>query len=316
VNQGVIEIIEEPRATAGSGELSPQETRDLVWTTQQLSENVINQVQINQAFLTRLLTMEKRLEQLERAASAAEPRWNGMAKRFDALIASGGLGRQNSLYLGDNLALARVLGKFKMFIDTSDLISCAALLADGYLDLGVSNWIPTVLRERMTFVDIGAASGYFTLIAASAVGAQGRVDAIEADPRKQTLLQRNLAVNGLSRDQGHCVRQHSLSTLEVETVAAKVPESFDLLRISAGRAGLAIFEQLRPRLDRNPRTKVLLEPGLATESAALLPLLLQALEGSGYTCSRIPDNGQIERVIHVPTATGFALSTLLVERRS
>jgi len=152
VNTGVIEIMPD----AQPEELSAEQLVNLVWTTQQLSENVINQVQINQAFVARLIRLEKQLAQAEATAKAAQTRSAGLAKQVEALIAGGGLGRQNSLYLGENLALARILGRFKMFVDTSDLNSCAALLGDGYFELGVTNWIPTVLQERNTFVDIGA----------------------------------------------------------------------------------------------------------------------------------------------------------------
>jgi len=120
-------------------------------------------------------------------------------------------------------------------------------------------------------------------------------------------LQRNITVNALGRDQGHCLRQHSLPTLEAGAVAAIVPESFDILRIAAGRAGLELFTHLRPRLERNPRAKVLLEadPTVATG-------LLRSLEAAGYTCSRILDNGQIERVIQTADVVP---NVLLVERR-
>ena len=305
MNQSVKEIL--------TSELSPQEIQV---RTKQLSENVINQGQINQALLTRLLKLEGQLAGVQSEAATARQRWEGLAKRVEAVMASGGLGRQNSLYLGENLALARILGRFKMFVDTSDLVACAGLLGDGFLELGVTNWIPSVLREGMTFVDIGAGCGYFALVAAAAVGPQGRVEAIEADPRKQTILQRNINVNGLGRESGHCVRQHSLATLEVEAVAAAVPESFDLLRIAAGRAGLAILGHLLSRLQRNPRAKVLLEPGLAAESAATLPLLLRSLQSGGYTCSRILHNGQIERVMHLPANPESTLPVLLLERSS
>ena len=55
-----------------------------------------------------------------------------------------------------------------------------------------------LLRAGMTFVDVGANWGYFTLVGAHLVGANGRVLSIEADPRACRALQANLAKNGLS----------------------------------------------------------------------------------------------------------------------
>jgi predicted methyltransferase len=40
-----------------------------------------------------------------------------------------------------------------------------------------------LLNPGMTFVDVGANRGYFTLLGASLVGPAGRVVSVEADPR-------------------------------------------------------------------------------------------------------------------------------------
>lgn len=48
-----------------------------------------------------------------------------------------------------------------------------------------------------TFVDVGANWGYFTLVAAHAVGPEGRVVALEPDPRMAAELRGNVARNGI-----------------------------------------------------------------------------------------------------------------------
>jgi len=55
-----------------------------------------------------------------------------------------------------------------------------------------------LLRPGMTFVDVGANWGYFTLVGAHLVGSNGRVLSIEADPRACRALHANLAKNGIS----------------------------------------------------------------------------------------------------------------------
>jgi FkbM family methyltransferase len=55
--------------------------------------------------------------------------------------------------------------------------------------------LPALLGAGQTFVDVGAHWGYFSLLAASKVGATGRVIAVEADPRVFDVLQRSLALN-------------------------------------------------------------------------------------------------------------------------
>ena len=55
-----------------------------------------------------------------------------------------------------------------------------------------------LLRPGMSFVDVGANWGYFTLLAAHLVGKSGRIISLEPDPRIFRLLQSNLVRNGLS----------------------------------------------------------------------------------------------------------------------
>lgn len=57
--------------------------------------------------------------------------------------------------------------------------------------------VQRLLRPGMTFVDVGANWGFFTLLAAHCTGATGRVIALEPDPRLFALLQANLRRNGL-----------------------------------------------------------------------------------------------------------------------
>src|ERR1019366_1804983 len=50
----------------------------------------------------------------------------------------------------------------------------------------------------MTFVDVGACYGIYTLVAAKLVGANGRVIAFEPATRSYAVLQENIKLNGLS----------------------------------------------------------------------------------------------------------------------
>ena len=54
-----------------------------------------------------------------------------------------------------------------------------------------------ILRPGMTFVDVGANWGYFTLIGAHLVGRRGRVVSVEADPAACCALRANCARNEL-----------------------------------------------------------------------------------------------------------------------
>lgn len=54
------------------------------------------------------------------------------------------------------------------------------------------------LHPDSVFVDVGANIGYYTLIAASIIGEQGRVFSFEPDPENFSLLQRNVEHNRVS----------------------------------------------------------------------------------------------------------------------
>ncbi|MEQ8178413.1 MAG: FkbM family methyltransferase [Amphiplicatus sp.] len=58
--------------------------------------------------------------------------------------------------------------------------------------------LDNILREGMTFLDIGANAGFYTVFAAKKVGLSGEVIAFEPSRRESSTLQRNIAVNKLA----------------------------------------------------------------------------------------------------------------------
>jgi FkbM family methyltransferase len=69
-----------------------------------------------------------------------------------------------------------------------------------------------LLRPGDVFVDVGANVGYFSVLAASVVGAQGAVFAFEPDPDNCRLLRANAELNGL----GHCITAVEAALADVE----------------------------------------------------------------------------------------------------
>jgi FkbM family methyltransferase len=78
-----------------------------------------------------------------------------------------------------------------MLLDPEDLIP-RTILATGAWEPDSWSAIAQRLRTGDTFVDIGAHIGYYTLKAASTVGASGRVLAVEPNPRTLKQLQDNV----------------------------------------------------------------------------------------------------------------------------
>lgn len=101
-----------------------------------------------------------------------------------------------SAYLGDGVALCRVLGRYKMFVDTADIGLSTHLMLDGYWEMWLTEAIAAVLKPGMTAVDVGANLGYFTLLMADCVGPSGAVHAFEPNPPIARRLANSIDVNG------------------------------------------------------------------------------------------------------------------------
>lgn len=69
------------------------------------------------------------------------------------------------------------------------------LFYSGHWQPALSRWLASTLKPGDTFVDVGANSGYFSLLAAAQVGATGSVVAVEACPKTFQALRSNLAHN-------------------------------------------------------------------------------------------------------------------------
>ena len=85
---------------------------------------------------------------------------------------------------------------FLMELDLHDWIPQEIYLT-GAFEPGCSNLLSALLKPGDTVIDVGANIGYVSLLAATLVGSQGRVLAIEPNPEVRAQLERNLARNGL-----------------------------------------------------------------------------------------------------------------------
>ena len=101
-------------------------------------------------------------------------------------------------YLGETTSLCRVLGRFRMYVDTSDLGLSSHLLTMGYWEMWHTEVIARLVKPGMVAVDIGANLGYFTLLMAELVGPTGRVHAVEPNAAIAERLRRSVYVNGFT----------------------------------------------------------------------------------------------------------------------
>lgn len=101
-----------------------------------------------------------------------------------------------TVYIGENEALTRILGRYKMYVDTRDIGIASHLMMEGFWEMWVTEAMMRLLRRGAVVADVGANLGYFTLLMADLTGAEGRVLAFEPNPELARRLEKSIAING------------------------------------------------------------------------------------------------------------------------
>jgi FkbM family methyltransferase len=134
-------------------------------------------------------------------------------------------GKYQSAYLGSQTLLCRVLGKYLMYVDASDIGIAPHLCLDGYWESWITQAVVRTIRPGWRCVDVGANHGYYSLLFADAVGPRGQVWACEPNPRMADFLERTLRANGfLGRT---TIERRPLADTTMECSLA-VPERFTM----------------------------------------------------------------------------------------
>ena len=84
----------------------------------------------------------------------------------------------------------------KIALDRADGSVSEPMLRDRVYEPHVSAVLRSVLEPGMTFVDVGANIGFFTMLGAAMVGSTGRVIAVEPNSENCRLIVRSLELNG------------------------------------------------------------------------------------------------------------------------
>lgn len=87
------------------------------------------------------------------------------------------------------------LDGFKMELDSEEYID-RTILKTRIFEPVTTRWVRETVKSGSTVIDIGANIGFFTMLAASLTGPNGRVVAVEPTAYAMHRLQRNCAVNG------------------------------------------------------------------------------------------------------------------------
>lgn len=147
------------------------------------------------------------------------------------------------LYLGNQTALCRVLGKYLMYVDSADYGITPHLCFNGYWESWITIALARAIKPGWRTIDIGANHGYYTLIMADAVGPEGVVLAAEPNPRLAELVKRNIDVNGFPRSTTLLTK--AISETSASNVRFVIPEgnrSMNGTLCAAAGEGDMVFE--------------------------------------------------------------------------
>lgn len=140
-------------------------------------------------------------------------------------------------YLGDMTSLCRVLGRYKMFVDTRDIGISSHLMLEGFWEMWVTEAMMRAVRRGSTVIDVGANLGYFTLLLADLTGGEGRVLSFEPNPVMAQRLRQSVAVNGFA------------NFTEVHQIALGGAEGFAALDVDSTQPGGGRMVPLDPNGD-------------------------------------------------------------------
>jgi FkbM family methyltransferase len=232
-----------------------------------------------------------------------------------------------ALPVADQAILCRVLGRYIVYCDASDMALTPHLCFDGYWESWVTIALARVLQPGWRCVDVGANHGYYSVIMADGVGPGGRVAAVEPVPRLARLIGRTLEVNGLA-ERTRVVMQ-AASDRDADTVSLFVPEanaamtsssppekwaqdgaeiqagtitidtlthdwpSVDLVKIDAEGAEDRIWRGMLRTLEKNPNAVIILE--VHPDRGYDAPAFLHEIQAAGFPLRCIDAHGSVTR---------------------
>lgn len=217
---------------------------------------------------------------------------------------------------------AKHLSGFHVTCDLSDSVQ-RSLFYKGTMEERATAKLLSVLRAGDVVLDVGANAGHFSFLAASRIGPQGHVHAIEANPRMASTLLEDVVANGLTdRITVHSIgvsdRPGSFTlseapgespvgqrfldpsgtskgdVVEVTTLDTLLPDvAFDVVKIDVEGADLSVLRGMTRALERRlPR--LLLVEAIDEQLARFgdsVATLLEFMQSYGYEAEDVSEVG-------------------------
>lgn len=233
-----------------------------------------------------------------------------------------------------------------LWLDESDQLITPLIQEYGNWELDVCALLERTLQPGMTFVDVGANIGYFSVLASKLVGSEGRVFAVEPDPRTLSLLRANLRRHGCANTTVLPIAAHSKtghvpfvvnpegaagSGIDPEAKdAVMVPSarlddviegSVDVIKIDVERAEHLVVRGAEQTLKRSPAPMVVAEfwPTLERLTGGDAPVdVLAYYEGLGFELCLLQPDGQVEpasaqRILEAGASASVPLMNIVLQ---
>ncbi|MGN6491230.1 MAG: FkbM family methyltransferase [Agriterribacter sp.] len=195
------------------------------------------------------------------------------------------------VYIGNNTVLCTVLGRYKMYVDSTDLGISPHLMLSGFWESWLSLLFAQIIQPGSVCLDVGANFGYYSVLMSELCGDKGKTIAVEANPKIAKLLQFTSFANGgrfevmqsaISNKRGEAIMtitEHQLGggtiqpneiasgksqiavpTLTIdELVKEKGLPRVDIMKIDVEGVEPEVFEGMIETIDKNPQLQIIME---------------------------------------------------------
>jgi FkbM family methyltransferase len=228
-------------------------------------------------------------------------------------------------YFGNGTILCRVLGKYLMYADTTDVGITPHLSMNGCWESWITLTLARLMRPGWHCLDLGANHGYYTLLMADGSGPSGKVLAVEPNPdlvrrlihtidvngfssqarvvekaaldvdgeRVQLFIAKNRGLNATLRGDASTSRGELVETVTVDSLTRDWPH-VDLIKIDVEGAEVGVWHGMSSTLESNPELTIILE--VNTNRYEDPAKFFAILEGAGFGLRFIDFDGEIKPV--------------------
>jgi len=196
-----------------------------------------------------------------------------------------------SFYMGNHLLLSKILGRYKIYIDSRDIGIASNLIMDGFWESWITKFIVQNVKNGDVCIDAGANFGYYSLLLAELCGKSGKTIAIEPNVHLSKLLSFTSVLNdyqfiniqkalGDKKEEqtltvplhfwgGGTIRKEKVDdlvttqTVQVDTLDNLIEElnfsTVDFIKMDCEGVEPLIFCGMEKTLKKNPQLKMVME---------------------------------------------------------